>query len=207
MDLAHDFGMTLNSTSVAMKEGVAGERAQAHGEVSAAVYELLRGVVALHARLAGFLAQLRAGGFLQCSLASLAAVRCDSTLSLAIKVGAGSMLPAPKHRSHSDHLFPQSHAQVGVSNGGCCPAPTQSGEGKQLLLEAVAGLGALLLALERRIPGPTRERAVVAHLRRRGGAQASSGTCLRGGGPGPCKAGCLLVGGSAGAEGRDLGCR
>ncbi len=79
------------------KVGVAGS-AQAHGEVSAAVYELLRGVVALHARLAGFLAQLRAGGFLQCSLASLAAVRCDSTMSLAMKVGIGSMLPAPKHR-------------------------------------------------------------------------------------------------------------
>ena len=47
----------------------------------------------------------------------------------------------------------------------------QGAEGKQLLLEAVAGLGALLLALERRIPGPSRERAVVAHLRRRGGAQ------------------------------------
>ena len=47
----------------------------------------------------------------------------------------------------------------------------QGAEGKQLLLEAVAGLGALLLALERRIPGPSRERGVVAHLRRRGGAQ------------------------------------
>ena len=50
-------------------------RVQAHGAACAAVYELLRGAVALHARLAGFLGQLRAGGFLQCSLASLAAVR------------------------------------------------------------------------------------------------------------------------------------
>ena len=48
---------------------------QAHGTACAAVYELLRGAVALHARLAGFLGQLRAGGFLQCSLASLVAVR------------------------------------------------------------------------------------------------------------------------------------
>ena len=47
----------------------------------------------------------------------------------------------------------------------------QGAEGKQLLVEAVAGLGGLLLALERRIPGPSRERAVVTHLRRRGGAQ------------------------------------
>jgi hypothetical protein len=76
------------------------------------VYELLRGVVALHARLAGFLAQLRAGGFLQCSLASLAAVRCNSALLLAMKVGIGSMLPTPKHRSHSDRLYPHSQAQA-----------------------------------------------------------------------------------------------
>ena len=53
----------------------AGGLVQAHGAACAAVYELLRGAVALHARLAGFLGQLRAGGFLQCSLASLVAVR------------------------------------------------------------------------------------------------------------------------------------
>lgn len=54
-----------------------GWRPQTHGAASAAVYELLRGVVALHARLAGLLGQLRSGGFLQCSLASLVAVRCS----------------------------------------------------------------------------------------------------------------------------------
>lgn len=55
---------------------------QAHGAACAAVYELLRGAVALHARLAGFLGQLRAGGFLQCSLASLVAVRRSYTFAV-----------------------------------------------------------------------------------------------------------------------------
>ena len=59
-----------------------GWRPQTHGAASAAVYELLRGVVALHARLAGLLGQLRSGGFLQCSLASLVAVRCRGAIRI-----------------------------------------------------------------------------------------------------------------------------
>ncbi len=39
------------------------------------------------------------------------------------------------------------------------------------MVEAVALLGALLLLLDRRIPGPARERSVVAYFRARGGAQ------------------------------------
>ena len=39
------------------------------------------------------------------------------------------------------------------------------------MVEAVSLLGALLLLLDRRIPGPPRERSVVAYFRARGGAQ------------------------------------
>lgn len=39
------------------------------------------------------------------------------------------------------------------------------------MVETVALLGALLLLLDRRIPGPARERSVVAYFRARGGAQ------------------------------------
>ena len=52
----------------------------------------------------------------------------------------------------------------------CC---LQNAEGKQLMLEAIALIGALLLALDRQIPGATRERAVVAYYRLKGGAQVS----------------------------------
>ena len=45
----------------------------------------------------------------------------------------------------------------------------QNPEGKQLMLEAVALIGALLLALDRQIPGAARERAVVAYYRLKGG--------------------------------------
>ena len=41
------------------------------------------------------------------------------------------------------------------------------------MLEAIALIGALLLALDRQIPGATRERAVVAYYRLKGGAQVS----------------------------------
>ncbi len=59
----------------------------------------------------------------------------------------------------------------------------QNPEGRQLLLEGVALIGALLLALDRRIEGGARERSVVALYRARGGAQVrlvyySSCTCL-----------------------------
>jgi WASH complex subunit strumpellin len=47
----------------------------------------------------------------------------------------------------------------------------QNSEGRQLLLEAVGLIGALLLALDRRIDGSVRERAVVAYYRLKGGAQ------------------------------------
>lgn len=40
------------------------------------------------------------------------------------------------------------------------------------MLEAIAIIGALLLALDRRIEGGARERSVVAYYRARGGAQA-----------------------------------
>ncbi len=49
----------------------------------------------------------------------------------------------------------------------------QNAEGKQLMLEAIALLGALLLALDRQIPGAVRERIVVAYYRLRGGAQVN----------------------------------
>ena len=39
------------------------------------------------------------------------------------------------------------------------------------MVEAAALLGGLLLLLDRRIPGPPRERSVVAYFRARGGAQ------------------------------------
>lgn len=60
----------------------------------------------------------------------------------------------------------------------CC---LQNAEGKQLMLEAVALIGALLLALDRQIPGATRERAVVAYYRLKGGAQVSLAiaSCMR----------------------------
>jgi Hereditary spastic paraplegia protein strumpellin len=48
----------------------------------------------------------------------------------------------------------------------------QGPEGKQLVVEAIYLLGALLLMLDRRIDGGTRERSVVAYFRVRGGAQA-----------------------------------
>jgi Hereditary spastic paraplegia protein strumpellin len=49
------------------------------------------------------------------------------------------------------------------------------------MVEAVALLGGLLLLLDRRIPGPPRERSVVAYFRSRGGAQvrALPGVCQR----------------------------
>ena len=60
----------------------------------------------------------------------------------------------------------------------CC---LQNAEGKQLMLEAVALMGALLLALDRQIPGAMRERAVVAYYRLKGGAQVSLtiASCMR----------------------------
>ena len=42
---------------------------------------------------------------------------------------------------------------------------TQASKGQQLMLEMVAVLGALLLTLDRRLPGPVREAAIVAHYR------------------------------------------
>ena len=54
------------------------------------------------------------------------------------------------------------------------PCRLQNPEGKQLMLEAIALIGALLLALDRQIPGAARERAVVAYYRLKGGAQVSS---------------------------------
>ena len=51
----------------------------------------------------------------------------------------------------------------------------QNAEGKQLMLEAIALLGALLLALDRQIHGAARERIVVAYYRLKGGAQVHSG--------------------------------
>ena len=42
------------------------------------------------------------------------------------------------------------------------------------MVEAVALLGGLLLLLDRRIPGPPRERSVVAYFRARGGAQVGA---------------------------------
>ena len=56
----------------------------------------------------------------------------------------------------------------------------QNPEGRQLLLEGVALIGALLLALDRRIEGSARERSVVALYRARGGAQVQCGPCLQG---------------------------
>lgn len=50
-------------------------------------------------------------------------------------------------------------------------AAVQNAEGKQLMLEAIALIGALLLALDRQIHGTIRERAVVAYYRLKGGAQ------------------------------------
>lgn len=47
----------------------------------------------------------------------------------------------------------------------------QNPEGKQLMLEAIALVGALLLALDRQVHGTIRERAVVAYYRLKGGAQ------------------------------------
>lgn len=55
-----------------------------------------------------------------------------------------------------------------LSQHGC----EQNAEGRQLLLEAVALVGALLLALDRRTDGAVRERSVVAYYRLKGGAQA-----------------------------------
>ena len=54
----------------------------------------------------------------------------------------------------------------------CCSLASQTAEGKQLLCEALALLGTLLLALDRRLQGPVRERAIVAYYRLRGGSQA-----------------------------------
>lgn len=48
----------------------------------------------------------------------------------------------------------------------------QRQRGRQLLLEAVHISGALLLALDITIPGPLRERTVVAHFRAAGGSRA-----------------------------------
>ncbi|KAK9792689.1 hypothetical protein WJX73_001305 [Symbiochloris irregularis] len=48
----------------------------------------------------------------------------------------------------------------------------RAGQGQQLMLEGVAILGALLLAMDRRLPGAVRERAVVMHVRISGGAAA-----------------------------------
>ncbi len=54
----------------------------------------------------------------------------------------------------------------------CVCVGAQNPEGRQLLLEAVALVGALLLSLDRRIDGAVRERSVVAYYRLKGGAQA-----------------------------------
>lgn len=48
----------------------------------------------------------------------------------------------------------------------------QHAGGKQLLCEAVGLLGSLMLALDRRLQSPVRERLVVAHYRLQGGSQA-----------------------------------
>ena len=61
--------------------------------------------------------------------------------------------------------FPRPMPQTG------CVLPYQGPESKQLMVEAVALLGSLLLLLDRRIPGPARERSVVAYFRARGGGQ------------------------------------
>lgn len=48
----------------------------------------------------------------------------------------------------------------------------QAGQGQQLMLEGVAIVGALLLAMDRCLPGAARERALVMHVRISGGAAA-----------------------------------
>lgn len=49
----------------------------------------------------------------------------------------------------------------------------QASEGRQLFCEAIAILGCVLLTLDRKFPGPMRERVVVAFLRMKGGIQAA----------------------------------
>ena len=49
----------------------------------------------------------------------------------------------------------------------------QGSEGKQLYCEAIAILGALLLTIDRKLPGPLRERLIVAFFRMKGGLQAA----------------------------------
>ena len=71
------------------------------------------------------------------------------------------MLPIPhQHCSHTVGALKQPSVCV------------QNAEGRQLSLEAVALVGALLLALDRRTDGAVRERSVVAYYRLKGGAQA-----------------------------------
>lgn len=106
-----------------------GARAQAHGAACAAVYELLRGAVALHARLAGFLGQLRAGGFLQCSLASLVAVRRPQKhavryIGLIVVVlgvaGRKAPLTGQPKAPQSSALASGRRDNAGQSVSGCC---------------------------------------------------------------------------------------
>lgn len=69
---------------------------------------------------------------------------------------------------HKHHAMPGPGAPRLASAMFC--DPMQISDGQQLLLEVVAIFGSLLLALDRCIPGYTRERALVAHVRLQGGA-------------------------------------
>lgn len=69
--------------------------------------------------------------------------------------------------THRSVLRPYFDCEAGLNGQGF-----QSAGGKQLLSEAIGVLGSLLLALDRRLQSPMRERLVVAYYRLRGGSQA-----------------------------------
>lgn len=55
----------------------------------------------------------------------------------------------------------------------------QGVEVRQLMIEAPALLGAIMLLLDRRIPSLARERSVVSHFRARGGTQVCETAHIR----------------------------
>lgn len=118
------------------------------------MYRLLERVVSLHASIQEFLDQLQRGHFIQCTLDTLFLVSTCCRPCLACSAG---------------FRVPQALKPLVVDRQ---PLSVQHAQGKQLFCEALALFGAVLLALDRRLQGPVRERLVVAYHRLKGGSQA-----------------------------------
>ena len=163
---------------------------QKHVALLEALYRLYERIVGYHGQLTAFFGRLRDGAYIQATVESMLLVRlsripspspCDWAKKTPTLPSSLCLLPARRRQPPATSIswdLLNTALKTGLLREALQPSNAQGPEGKQLMVEAVALLGALLLLLDRRIPGPARERSVVAYFRARGGAQVNYCTRL-----------------------------